>query len=214
MGAKEACGVFGAYSSKGTDVVPKILKGLEALQHRGQESWGIAVPGKPVFKRMGLAFNWINFARELTGYKGGSGIGHIRYSTKGRSNLGNAQPIQFGTEFSIAHNGTIVNTKDLQKTVLASRGGADCSTDTKVVGHRLLQISEGGERLVLGLRAPREGGQGGLLVHDTQQAGRGLRREGPEGVQAPLHRAPREVGDLRRRLRELRPHRRRGAVHP
>jgi amidophosphoribosyltransferase len=104
MGAKEACGVFGAHSSQGTDVVPKILKGLEALQHRGQESWGIAVPGKPVFKRMGLAFNWINFSRELTGYKGGSGIGHIRYSTKGRSNLGNAQPIQFGNEFSIAHN--------------------------------------------------------------------------------------------------------------
>ena len=140
MGAKEACGVFGAHSSKGTDVVPKILKGLEAIQHRGQESWGIAVSGKPVFKRMGLAFNWINFARELSVYKGGSGIGHIRYSTKGRSNLGNAQPIQFGNEFSIAHNGTIVNTEELQKTVLASRAGADCSTDTKVVGHRLLQI--------------------------------------------------------------------------
>ncbi len=49
---------MGAYSTKGVDVVPKLLKGLEALQHRGQESWGIAVPGKPVFKRMGLAFNW------------------------------------------------------------------------------------------------------------------------------------------------------------
>ena len=140
MGAKEACGVFGARSSKGTDVVPKILKGLEALQHRGQESWGIAVPGKPVFKRMGLAFNWVNFANELVDYKGASGIGHIRYSTKGRSNLGNAQPIQFGSEFSIAHNGTIVNTEALQKSVLATRSGADCSTDTKVVGHRLLQI--------------------------------------------------------------------------
>jgi amidophosphoribosyltransferase len=140
MGAKEACGVFGAHSSKGTDVVPKILRGLEALQHRGQESWGIAVPGKPVFKRMGLAVNWVNFSRELVGYKGGSGIGHIRYSTKGRSNLGNAQPIQLGNEFSIAHNGTIFNAGELQKTVLAARAGADCSTDTKIVGHRLLQI--------------------------------------------------------------------------
>lgn len=140
MGAKEACGVFGAHSKKGTDVVPKILKGLEALQHRGQESWGIAIQGKPVFKRMGLAFNWINFAQDLTAYKGASGIGHIRYSTKGRSNLGNAQPIQVGSEFSIAHNGTIFNTDDLKKTVLASRASADCSTDTKVVGHRLLQI--------------------------------------------------------------------------
>jgi amidophosphoribosyltransferase len=140
MGAKEACGVFGAHSKKGTDVVPKILKGLEALQHRGQESWGIAVPGKPVFKRMGLAFNWVNFARELTGYKGASGIGHIRYSTKGRSNLGNAQPIHFGNEFSIAHNGTIFNSAEIQKVVTAARPGVDCSTDTKVVGYRLLQI--------------------------------------------------------------------------
>jgi len=140
MGAKEACGVFGAHSTKGTDVVPKILKGLEALQHRGQESWGIAVPNKPVFKRMGLAFNWVNFARELGGYKGGSGIGHIRYSTKGRSNLGNAQPIQLGNEFSIAHNGTIFNTEELRKTVTAAKASADCSTDTKVVGHRLLQL--------------------------------------------------------------------------
>ncbi len=140
MGAKEACAVVGAHSTKGVDVVPKILKGLEALQHRGQESWGIALPGQPVFKRMGLAFNWINFAQELTGYKGPSGIGHIRYSTKGRSNLGNAQPIQFGNEFSLAHNGTIFNTDDLKKTVLASRSSVDCSTDTKVVGQRLLQM--------------------------------------------------------------------------
>ena len=65
--------------------MPKLLKGLEALQHRGQESWGVAVPGKPVFKKMGLAFNWFNYAHELSKYKGGSGIGHVRYSTKGRS---------------------------------------------------------------------------------------------------------------------------------
>lgn len=120
--------------------MPKILKGLEALQHRGQESWGVAVHGKPVFKRMGLAFNWVNFARELSGYKGPSGIGHIRYSTKGRSNLGNAQPIQFAGEFSMAHNGTIVNSAEIQKLVATSRSGGDCSTDTKVVGYRLLQI--------------------------------------------------------------------------
>jgi amidophosphoribosyltransferase len=140
MGAKEACGVVGAHSSKGTDVVLRVLKGLEALQHRGQESWGLAIPGKPVFKRMGLAVNWVNFSRDLLGYKAASGIGHVRYSTKGRSNLGNAQPIQLGSEFSIAHNGTIFNAEALQKTVLAARPAADCSTDTKVVGHRLLQI--------------------------------------------------------------------------
>jgi amidophosphoribosyltransferase len=117
MTVREACGVVGAYSSKGADVIPKVLKGLEALQHRGQESWGIAVNGKPVFKKMGLAFNWYNYAQELIGYKGNAGIGHVRYSTKGRSNLDNAQPVQVGSEFSIAHNGTIVNAEHIAQAV-------------------------------------------------------------------------------------------------
>ena len=205
MGAKEACGVFAAHSKKGTDVVPKILKGLEALQHRGQESWGIAVVGKPVFKRMGLAFNWTNFARDLSSYKGASGIGHIRYSTKGRSNLGNAQPIQIGNEFSIAHNGTIFNMDDLKRTVLASRASADCSTDTKVVGHRLLQILKeendwfyAFERLAKEVR----GAYSFTILNK-----RGLRSQGPERLQAALHRVREEVGYPHRGLGELRPDR-------
>ena len=213
MGAREACGVVGAYSTKGVDVVPKLLKGLEALQHRGQESWGIAVNGKPVFKKMGLAFNWYNYAQELIGYKGGAGIGHVRYSTKGRSNLDNAQPVQIGTEFSIAHNGTIVNAEELAKAVSADYKGK-CGTDTKAAGYRLLQILREGERLVLGLRAPRQGADRGLLVHDTQQAGRGLRGQGPAGLQAPLPRLAPEESHLHRRVRELRALRRRRRVRP
>lgn len=139
MRVREACGVVGTYSAKGADVVPKILKGLEALQHRGQESWGMAVEGRPVFKRMGLAFNWYNYAQELAGYKGQAGIGHVRYSTKGRSNLQNAQPVQIGTEFSIAHNGTIVNADQLAGTVEREYRGK-CGTDTTAAGFRLLQI--------------------------------------------------------------------------
>ncbi|MDA4122586.1 MAG: amidophosphoribosyltransferase [Thaumarchaeota archaeon] len=139
MGTKEACGVVGAYSAKGTDIVPMLLKGLEALQHRGQESWGIAVEGKPVFKKMGLAFNWYNYASELAGYRGSSGIGHVRYSTKGRSNLDNAQPVQIGKEFSIGHNGTIVNAEDVARAVEADYRGK-CGTDTKAAGYRLLQF--------------------------------------------------------------------------
>ncbi len=139
MGAREACGVVGAHSAKGADVVPMLFKGLEALQHRGQESWGIAVEGKPVFKKMGLAFNWYNYASELAGYRGNSGIGHVRYSTKGRSNLDNAQPVQIGKEFSIGHNGTIVNAEDVARAVEADYRGK-CGTDTKAAGYRLLQF--------------------------------------------------------------------------
>jgi len=139
MGAREACGVVGAFSTKGSDVVPKLLKGLEALQHRGQESWGIAVAGRPVFKKMGLAFNWINYAEELSGYRGAAAIGHVRYSTKGRSTLDNAQPVQIGSEFSIAHNGTIVNAEQLARAVSVDHRGR-CGTDTKAAGYRLLQV--------------------------------------------------------------------------
>ena len=140
MTVREACGVFGAFSKKGVDVVPKILRGMEALQHRGQESWGLAVPGLPVFKRMGLAVQWHNYFEELSKYKSDSGIGHIRYSTKGKSTLGNAQPVQIGSEFSIAHNGTIVNVDALLKKVAPEMKRGGCDTDTKAAGLRYLQI--------------------------------------------------------------------------
>ncbi|MGA2665807.1 MAG: amidophosphoribosyltransferase, partial [Nitrososphaerales archaeon] len=99
----------------------------------------IAVAGRPVFKKMGLAFNWINYAEELSGYRGAAGIGHVRYSTKGRSTLDNAQPVQIGSEFSIAHNGTIVNAEQLARAVSVDYRGR-CGTDTKAAGYRLLQV--------------------------------------------------------------------------
>ena len=139
MDVRESCGVVAAYSGKGASVLPLLLKGLEALQHRGQESWGIAVEGKPVFKKMGLAYNWTNYAEELAGYRGSSGIGHVRYSTKGRSNLENAQPVQIGKEFSIGHNGTIVNAENVARAVAINQGQR-CGTDTKAAGYRLLHF--------------------------------------------------------------------------
>jgi amidophosphoribosyltransferase len=134
---REKCGVVGAYSAKGSDVVPKVLRALEALQHRGQESWGIAVEQNPIFRRMGLATNWHLHAKELRPYKGRGGIGHVRYSTKGRSVLDNAQPVQIEDEFSIAHNGTIVNSEELASSV-AGEFGKTCESDTRAAGYRLL----------------------------------------------------------------------------
>jgi amidophosphoribosyltransferase len=137
MDKKEKCGVVGAFSAKGSDVVPRLIQGLESLQHRGQESWGIAVAGKPVFLKMGLVTNWYNDAKELSAYRGHSGIGHVRYSTKGRSVIENAQPIEVESEFSIAHNGTLVNVDELQSAV-SNEFGASCDSDTKAAGYRLL----------------------------------------------------------------------------
>ena len=137
-GVREACGIFAAYSQKGVDVVPKVLKGLEALQHRGQEAGGSPSRedrhssdwGSPSTGRT---------SRELEGYRGASAIGHLRYSTKGKSTIGNAQPVQVGKEFSIGHNGTIVNASALAKAISADFKDG-CETDTKAAGYRLLQI--------------------------------------------------------------------------
>lgn len=139
---KEACGVFAAFSERGTDVVPRVLRGIEALQHRGQESWGIAAAGRPIFKRMGLASEWREFATELSDYAGGAAIGHVRYSTKGRTTIGNAHPIDIGGEFCIAHNGTIVNTDGLRGVLSGNPKEAACESDTRVVGLRLLELLE------------------------------------------------------------------------
>ncbi len=145
MDAKEKCGIVAASSADDVDVVPKVVQGLEALQHRGQESWGIAAPGKQILKRMGLVTDWASQAAELAHYCGSSGIGHVRYSTKGRSVLDNAQPIQIESEFSIAHNGTIANAEALAAKA-SEEFGASCDSDTRATGYRLLHhLREAGD---------------------------------------------------------------------
>jgi len=141
---KEACGVVAACSERGINVVPRILRMLEALQHRGQESWGLAVLDRPVLKRLGLVAQWRDYEDEVIGYTGDAGIGHVRYSTKGRTSVNNAHPIQIGREFSIAHNGTIVNVEGLATSVSRESGSVSCESDTRIVGLRLLQLIEDG----------------------------------------------------------------------
>ncbi|HXW36292.1 MAG TPA: amidophosphoribosyltransferase [Nitrososphaerales archaeon] len=136
---KEKCGLFAAYSASGVSVLDSVLQGLEALQHRGQESWGVAVPGKPVFKKMGLVSNWRTDAQKLSRYAGNVAVGHVRYSTKGRSALENAQPIQIEDSFAIAHNGTLFNVEQFGAPVLEEFGLA-FKSDTRAAGYRLLQV--------------------------------------------------------------------------
>jgi amidophosphoribosyltransferase len=141
---REACGIVTAHSERGVDVVPKILRTLEALQHRGQESWGFAVPNRPVFKRLGLVAEWREYEDEVSGYSGKTGIGHVRYSTKGRTSTNNAHPIQIDQEFSIAHNGTIVNVEGIANSMSREPNSVSCESDTRVVGLRLLQLLKEG----------------------------------------------------------------------
>ncbi|MDQ2828470.1 MAG: amidophosphoribosyltransferase, partial [Chloroflexota bacterium] len=110
----EECGVFGIYAP-GEDVSRLTYFGLYALQHRGQESAGIACGdgARLLTKRdMGLVSQVFD-EESLLALRGHLAIGHTRYSTTGSSNACNAQPVILGTgadAFALGHNGNLVNT--------------------------------------------------------------------------------------------------------
>ena len=116
-GLKEACGVFGVYAP-GKPVAHLTYLGLYALQHRGQESAGMAVSDREqvmVVKDMGLVSHVFD-ERTLAPLTGDLAIGHTRYSTTGSSTWRNAQPVYRGvgdTQFALGHNGNLVNTGEL-----------------------------------------------------------------------------------------------------
>ena len=137
---KENCGIIGIYSLNGEPVAERIVKGLSALQHRGQESWGIAVPGDPIIKGLGLiGVGAAANARKILRLESNRGIGHVRYSTRGRTTLDNASPMDIRGEFSIAQNGTVANTEDVTPLVASEFPILDDSNDTRLAGYRLLQ---------------------------------------------------------------------------
>ncbi len=117
MEAREACGVFGVYAP-GRSVAHLVFDGLYALQHRGQESAGMAVSDGDlitVMKDMGLVTTVFD-ERKLRGLRGHLAIGHTRYSTAGASDWMHAQPAYRGVGragFGLAHNGNLTNTAEL-----------------------------------------------------------------------------------------------------
>ncbi len=143
---KENCGVVGIFSLSGTNVVPMAIDALRALQHRGQEAWGIAVPNKPPFKRLGLvSASSSEFKRIAAAYRSHAVIGHVRYSTMGRSSIENAQPLKV-RDLCVAHNGTIANAQELSNMVGGCSFTPQNSSDTLVAAQRLVSlISEKGQ---------------------------------------------------------------------
>lgn len=137
---KEECGIFGVYGNP--DSAKLTYFGLYALQHRGQESAGIAVgDGCQIksYKNMGLV-NEIFKEDTLKSLTGHIAIGHVRYSTTGASHLANAQPfvVFHGNEYyAIAHNGNLVNAFELRNE-LETQGAIFRSTmDTEIFMHLL-----------------------------------------------------------------------------
>jgi amidophosphoribosyltransferase len=146
---EEACGVFGVYAPEET-VAKLAYFGLYALQHRGQESAGIATfDGEACYcyKNMGLV-SQVFSESILTNLPGKIAIGHTRYSTTGSSLQANAQPAVINTrlgKLALAHNGNLVNTLEL-KTELDKR---NCeyitTTDSEMIGLMMGKEVDGGK---------------------------------------------------------------------
>ena len=137
-GFSDECGVFGVCDSE--DAANLAYLGLYALQHRGQESAGIASLDEGrirVEREMGYVADVFDEAR-LSRLPGRTAIGHVRYSTAGASLLENAQPIVFATgrgPLALAHNGNLVNAREI-RTVLESKGALFTTTsDSEVILH-------------------------------------------------------------------------------
>ena len=142
----EECGVFGIYDFDGRDVASTIYYGLFALQHRGQESCGIAVSdtagpkGKVLSsKEMGL-LNETFTPEILNKLKGDIGVGHVRYSTAGSSTRENAQPLVLnyvkGT-LALAHNGNLVNAAELRHELEYTGAIFQTTIDSEVIAYHI-----------------------------------------------------------------------------
>ena len=137
---QDECGVFGIYAP-GQDVARLTYYGLYALQHRGQESGGIAVGNGhciSVKKRMGLVSEIFPNPEYLECMQGDAAIGHVRYSTSGGSSLANAQPLlikyRMGS-LAVAHNGNLVNGKSLRRELEEKGSIFQTTTDSELIAH-------------------------------------------------------------------------------
>lgn len=133
----EACGLFGIYAPE-RDVARLSFFALYALQHRGQESAGIATSdGRTAYthKAMGLVSQVFN-EENLRPLKGHLAIGHTRYSTTGSSHIRNSQPYLIETVYGplgVAHNGNLTNALQLRQTLLERGVGLSSTTDSEVI---------------------------------------------------------------------------------
>jgi len=142
----ESCGVFGVYAP-GEDVARLTFFALFALQHRGQESAGIATTDGSklqVYAKMGLVSQV--FSEDSLSQLGGNiAIGHTRYSTRGSSRIANAQPMMVGkgsNTIAIAHNGNIINAEHLYQELCGQGYPFHTSTDTEVIANLILSSPE------------------------------------------------------------------------
>ena len=147
---EEACGVFGLYAP-GIEAAKMAYFGLFALQHRGQESAGIATftenGNVHVHKDMGLVTQVFD-EEILQSLAGSIAVGHTRYSTTGSSRIVNAQPVVVETRLGslvLAHNGNLVNTVELRDRLLADDWTLETTTDSEGIAYAIAHEVELGK---------------------------------------------------------------------
>ncbi|OFW14391.1 MAG: amidophosphoribosyltransferase [Acidobacteria bacterium RIFCSPLOWO2_02_FULL_67_21] len=150
---REECGVFGIFGH--TEAANLTYLGLYALQHRGQESAGIAASDGALVRHR-KAMGYVNEAFDaaaLSTLPGYLAMGHVRYSTAGESRLANAQPIVVDSvhgQFGICHNGNLVNAGELRGELVREGAIFQTSSDTEVVVHLFARSrEEGSERAIV-----------------------------------------------------------------
>ena len=145
----EECGIFGIYSNENSqvDVAKMTYFGLYALQHRGQESAGIAVSDGNkilIYKDLGLV-SQVFTDENLSTFHGNIAIGHVRYSTTGSNNWRNSQPLlkKFnGGTFSLAHNGNLINQTELKTKLEKENIPFYTSSDSEIICNLMISGNE------------------------------------------------------------------------
>lgn len=140
----EECGVFGIFENRTCEAAQSVYLALYALQHRGQESCGIAVNDDGVFthhKGNGLVPDVFTADRLQALGKGNMALGHVRYSTTGGKDLGNIQPLvirHIKGNLALAHNGNLINADELRKQFELSGGIFHGTSDTEAIAYTIV----------------------------------------------------------------------------
>ncbi len=151
MKPRHECAVFGIKADSA--VFDKIYLGLYSMQHRGQESAGIATRDDRIklHRDMGL----VSEVFKNVYLEGNSGIGHVRYSTTGESGIENAQPLLINYargSFAIAHNGNLINSRELRDELEKKGSVFTTTTDTEIIAQLIVQEHLKSEGFMEGLR--------------------------------------------------------------
>lgn len=165
----EECGVFGILDKESDCLGRTVYYGLYALQHRGQESCGMAVYDNHqlrIHKEMGLV-NQVFSEQLLESLTGQVGIGHTRYSTTGSSNLDNAQPVVIRTPYgalTLAHNGNLINTDALREFLHGHGYFGYGNSDSHLMAQYINYLLNQGHSLTMAVKEALEACRGAFSV--------------------------------------------------